>query len=135
MNIPDIVRINGVDYTVQITPDTLIHDGNECVGIVDYNFHIIKINSKLTDQQDKERTFLHELFHAIIDERSLDIEAKEINEEIVVEELAKGLYQVIRDNPKMFNMHDVSVDSNISTDIDKVAGCLANNLKNSLIKS
>ena len=38
------------------------------------------------------------MLHGIIRERNLNVE----NEELIVEEIALGLHQVIRDNPKIF---------------------------------
>ena len=98
MNILEKIRIGSVDYKVQLTKDNLVNQGRECYGFIDYNHHTIKINEGLHDRQGQEQTFLHEMLHGIIRERNLTVE----NEELVVEEIALGLHQVIRDNPKIF---------------------------------
>lgn len=98
MNIPEKVRIGSVDYDVHLTKENLVCKNQESYGLIDYNYHLIKINEILQDKQGLEQTFLHEMLHGIIRERNLTVE----NEELVVEEMALGLHQVIRDNPKIF---------------------------------
>ncbi len=98
MNIPEKIRIGSFDYEVKLTKDNLVCRGSECYGVIDYNHHNIKINEMLQDGQGQEQTFLHEMLHGIIRERNLTVE----NEELVVEEIALGLHQVIRDNPEIF---------------------------------
>ncbi len=98
MEIPNKVRIGSADYEVKLTKENLVCDGRECVGTIDYGFHIINIQEGIQDKQAPEITFLHELLHGIVRERNLEIE----NEELVVEEISRGLHQVIRDNTEMF---------------------------------
>ena len=44
------------------------------------------------------------MFHGMLRDRALEVE----NEELIVDELAKALHQIIRDNPIMFyNADDV----------------------------
>lgn len=98
MEIPSKVRIGSTDYEVKLTKENLVCDGRECVGTIDYGFHIINIQEGIQDKQAQEITFLHELLHGIVRERNLEIE----NEELVVEEISRGLHQVIRDNTNIF---------------------------------
>lgn len=98
MNIPKTIRIGSCDHTIEFTDDDLVSNHKECYAWIDYDKHLIKINTKLGDNQLKELNLLHELFHGIIHERNLELE----NEELVVEELARGMHQVIRDNPILF---------------------------------
>lgn len=98
LNIPNKVRIGSFDYTVEITEKNLVLDGREAYATIDYNNHKIEVNKRLGDKQSNELCFLHELFHALVRERNLTLD----DEELVVEELARGMYQVIRDNPNMF---------------------------------
>ncbi|WP_195430935.1 hypothetical protein [Clostridium sp. D46t1_190503_E9] len=100
MNIPKKIRIGSSDYLVIISNETLVVDRYECKGMIDYEFHKIKINDLVQDGQGQEQTFLHELVHGIIKERSLDLNNSD--EETVVDEIALGLHQVIRDNPEIF---------------------------------
>lgn len=100
MNIPEKVRIGSCDYSVNIIDEKLILNARECKGIIDYEFHNIKINNEVQDMQGKEQTFLHELLHGIVKERNLDLSNSD--EETIVDEIAMGLHQVIRDNPYIF---------------------------------
>lgn len=100
MKIPNKVRIGSMDYEVKHTDDVIIADHKECYGDIDYNKKIIRICNNITSLQGEEETFLHELVHGIVFERNFDLNCD--NEELKVEELAKGLHQVIRDNPEIF---------------------------------
>lgn len=100
MNIPEKIRIGSSDYSVLLTDENLVCNGQESYGWINYNYHLIKINKNIQDKQGQEKTLLHELIHGIVRERSLDVANS--NEEIIVEEIAMGLHQVIRDNPNMF---------------------------------
>lgn len=98
MEIPSKIRIGSIDYDVKLTKENLVCDGKECAGTIDYNFHIINIQEGVQDKQAQEVTFLHELLHGIVRDRNVQVE----NEELVVEEISRGLHQVIRDNLEMF---------------------------------
>lgn len=87
-----------MDYDVELTKENLVCKNQESYGYIDYNYHVIKINEVLQDQQGKEQTFLHEIIHGIIRERNLNVE----NEELIVEEIALGLHQIIKDNVNIF---------------------------------
>lgn len=101
INIQGKVRVGSMDYDVILTDEKIINqDGEECLGLTDHNLHEIKISTNLQNEQGQEKTFLHELIHAMIEERNLDFES--ITEEILAEDLSTILYQVIRDNPEMF---------------------------------
>lgn len=100
MNIPNKVRIGSVDYSVVITDEQLILNGRVCYGTIDYDQTQININNSIHNLVRQEQTFLHELIHGIIKERSLDI--KNSDDETIVDEIALGLHQVIRDNHNIF---------------------------------
>ena len=98
MIIPEVVRIGSCDYSVEYTDENIVVDHKECYADINYDNHAIRINNNIGDIQQKELSFLHEMFHGIVADRAIEVE----DEELVVEELAKGLHQVIRDNPEMF---------------------------------
>lgn len=98
MIIPEVVRIGSCDYSVEFTDRDIVVNHQESYALIDYNNHVIEISSKLGDVQTQELSFLHELFHGILKERAIEVE----NEEFVVDELAKALHQIIRDNPEIF---------------------------------
>lgn len=105
MKIPNKVRVGSVDYTVNSKDERQILNSQQCYGMIDYVYHTIDLDNGIQDNQKLEITFLHELVHAIFSERSVDLVYLGLcNEqmETVVDELAKGLHQVIRDNPSIF---------------------------------
>ena len=100
MKIPETVRIGSMNYKVEITDKTLIIKNKECYGRIDYDRHLIEINNQVQDEQGMSLTFMHELVHGIVSERNLNMGGED--NELKTEELARGLHQVIRDNPKVF---------------------------------
>lgn len=115
MNIPNTVRIGSNDYLVELTKNDLVCNGKEVWGWIDYSHHVISINEVVADKQSQEQTFLHEILHGIVSDRDLAIE----NEEAVVDAIAKGLHQIIRDNPDIFTVRDdESTDEYIVKDAD-----------------
>lgn len=101
MKIPDKVRIGSMVYGVTQSDKTLIVDQRECKGKIDYHYHTIEINNALQDLQGCEQTFLHEIVHGIIDSRAISLDNDDT--ELVVDEIAMGLHQLIKDNPEIFD--------------------------------
>lgn len=99
MNIPEKIRIGSMDYKVVITEKTILNNAQQCYGHINFDDHVIEIDKTLRDTQGHEQTFLHELVHGIVKEFKIDFSD---NEENVVDKLADGLHQIIRDNPEMF---------------------------------
>ena len=99
MNIPGVIRIGSCYYDVEFTNDTLTVDGREVMGVIEYYNHVIRIKMGMGDVQQQEQTFLHELVHGIIRDGGIELGDQE---EIIVDKIAKGLHQVILDNPRMF---------------------------------
>ena len=102
MNIVNKVRIGSIDYTVNKTTEIILVDHKECFGSIDYNKKLILINSELQDIQGQEETLLHEIVHGIVYERNFSYEKND--DETITDELARGLHQLIRDNPKLFEI-------------------------------
>lgn len=100
MRITDKVRIGSFDYNVVSSEKTLVIDGKQCKGLIDYHYHTINIDNSVIDKQSQEVTFLHEILHGIVDYRNVNLE--NIDEETIIEELARGLHALIRDNPEIF---------------------------------
>jgi len=93
--IPDKIKVGGMVYSVQLTDETLLIDNRACKGLIEYDSQVIKINTTMHGIQSQEQTFCHELIHAMVRERNIDW--GENNEEYT-EELAKVMYQVLKDN-------------------------------------
>lgn len=135
MNIPGKVRIGSIDYEVIIEDNTIVLDAVQCKGKINFEFHKISIDSSIQDKQGQEQTFLHELVHGIVEERSLDL--KQDDEETIIDEIAIGLHQVIRDNPEIFlnyikvgSMEYGTLETNKIT--EKVANEIAYNISEAI---
>jgi len=99
MKIPDKVRIGGVDYTVKY--EERLNNGSQLAyGHIDYDKALIRLASDLQSKQGECRTLLHEILHGIAHHFGLSIE----DDEDTISKLAKGLYMVITDNPKLFTL-------------------------------
>ena len=98
LKIPNSIRIGGTEYAVVNTPN--LNDGiNLAYGFVDYEKSLIHITSTTELSEDRKmETLLHEILHGIIYHRSMRVDG----EEELVENLAKGLSQVLFDNWNRF---------------------------------
>ena len=112
MNIPSKVRVGSVDYDVELTDETLVLNTQQSLGIIDYDNNKIRIANNIQSNQRQEQTFLHELVHAITREFKIDFTE---DEETIVDKLAYGLHQVIRDNlPNTIKIGDIAVTDGIN---------------------
>lgn len=100
MNIPEKIRISGIDYAVELTDGPVVVDGRQCYGSIEYEGHRILLDKNLGDHAQMCCTLLHEVFHGIVRDRMIDF-GESVDEEIVVEAFARGLYQVLADNPDL----------------------------------
>ncbi|WP_315168710.1 hypothetical protein [Metaclostridioides mangenotii] len=87
------VKIGALTYTIERTEDPIILNNKLCSGMIDYSTLTIKIDSKL-DEQVQNEVLIHEITHGIIMDRNLILE----DEEMIVEEICKGLHQLIVNN-------------------------------------
>lgn len=97
MEIENKIKIGSMEYEVIKTDNPILLGNEVCNGIIDYENLFIEISNNRAIQKQEE-TFIHEILHGIIHERNLILE----DEEMIVEEISKGLYQVIKDNPEIF---------------------------------
>ena len=99
MNIPDKVRIAGVDYAIEYKERLIDTESHVAlVGQIDYDNAKILIEPTVQDKQSQCRTLLHEILHGLERHFKLDFEEDEIDN------LANGLYMVIKDNPGIFEV-------------------------------
>jgi Zn-dependent peptidase ImmA (M78 family) len=101
MKIPNKIRVGSTFYDVVVTKEILVHNNKESKGIIEFDLHVIKISTNGFDKQSQEITFLHELTHAIIRDRNINM-LNQTDDEFIVEEIARGYHQVILDNPTLF---------------------------------
>lgn len=104
MMIPALVRISGVDYEVHLTESPVIVEGRQCFGSIEYEQNRINIDVSIGSVERHMQTLIHEILHGI--GRDRDIDFGNADEEEIVEAFARGLYQVIADNPSMFSRGD-----------------------------
>ena len=100
MKIPKKLKIIGFDWKI-ITgkkSDDVAYEGN-CFGATHHGTQKIFLD-KDTTEQNREKTFIHEIFHALWWQMGLQ-KRKDIEqnlEEEIVHTLAQGFYQVLKDN-------------------------------------
>lgn len=95
MKITDTVEIGYKNYNVNMIDGNVIDGNKVCYGNIEYDNGNINL-SKLYSNDQIKCTFIHECLHGIdeIMETNLDEEQ--------VRKLSKGIYQFIKDNPKIF---------------------------------
>ena len=103
MIIPDQIRVGSTFYTVKAQATPIVKDGLQLYGYCDPNIHEIVLDAGLiSDEQTMEQTFCHELIHAMMFERKINLEAWGLTNaqmEHVVDSLGISLHQVLMDNP------------------------------------
>lgn len=95
MRIPKSVKVGNIEYKIEITDETLVVNNHVCTGRIEYYKQVIKVSKDL-ETDCRFQTFLHELVHAIDEDRDIDLDEKK------TEMLARGLAQVLKDNQDMF---------------------------------
>lgn len=96
------VKIGYKEYEI-VKKEEVIELPSECYGKIDFDKETIEIAIKF-NQKQQNQTFLHELIHGIFDK--LDMYELRDNEK-VVNQLSKEIYEVILDNPHIFTMKDI----------------------------
>ena len=104
MIIPKVVRVGSVFYEVKTQDTPIVMKGAQCLGYCDFYSHTIMLDESMQDEQTMEQTFCHELVHALMFERKINLEAMGLSKaqmEDVVDNLGIALHQVLLDNPDM----------------------------------
>ena len=104
MIIPEVVRVGSVFYEVKTQQTPIVMNGVQCLGYCDLYSHTIMLDESMQDEQTMEQTFCHELVHALMFERKINLEAMGLSKaqmEDVVDNLGIALHQVLLDNPDM----------------------------------
>lgn len=102
MIIPNIVRVGSTFYQVKTQDTPIVMNGGQCLGYCDLYSHTIMLDESMQDEQTMEQTFCHELIHAMMFERKINLEAMGLSNaqtEHVVDSLGISLHQVLMDNP------------------------------------
>lgn len=104
MIIPEVVRVGSAYYEVKTQNTPIVMNGTQCLGYCDYYSHTIMLDITMQDEQTMEQTFCHELIHAMMFERKLNLEGMGLTNlqmEEVVDNLGIALHQVLLDNADM----------------------------------
>ena len=102
MIIPNIVRVGSTFYQVKTQDTPIVMNGGQCLGYCDLYSHTIMLDETMQDEQTMEQTFCHELIHAMMFERKINLEAMGLTNaqmEHVVDNLGISLHQALMDNP------------------------------------
>lgn len=96
------VKIGYKEYEI-VKKEEIIELPNEFYGRIDYGKETIEIATKYS-QNEQNQTFLHELIHGIFEKLDMDDLRKN---EVVINQVATTLYEVILNNPHIFTMKDI----------------------------
>ena len=96
------VRIDTAEYAVKVVDEPILLDGRDCAGIIDY----VKTEIKLKEDIAEKRldVLMHEIVHGILIERNINDKIPTDDLELVVDEFAKGMLNVMRDNPDLLRL-------------------------------
>lgn len=94
MNIPKKIKVGYKEYTIEMM-DQLDDGCRELYGQCHYDDEIIKLCTRYPINQQK-CTLVHELIHAVDNMCHVGLSEKQVTR------LGKGLYQLIKDNPELF---------------------------------
>lgn len=97
MNIPEHIKIGGMEYRIKLKENTMHADNkNRLMGTIDHMKHVIKLSTK-QDADEMQATLLHEVIHAIFQQAGMELGDKT---ESVCNCVSYGLRQVLTDNEK-----------------------------------
>lgn len=94
--IPKVVKVAGIPYEVVEKAYVEFNDNANALGCCIYDKALIEVKSTMSEER-KEEVFVHELFHAILNEAGFDE-----HDEDFVNRASKVLYQVLKDNNLTF---------------------------------
>jgi len=100
MKIPKNIKIGWRDYKVKFVEERRDEKGDYLDGEIDFLNHIIYIDDNLPSEDEKVIAFLHEVVHGIFNSQC---HSDWCDNEDLVEGVSEGLFQLMRDNPKIFN--------------------------------
>lgn len=104
MIIPEEVRVGSAYYKVVINDRPILMNGRQCLGMCDKDIHTIQLDASLQDDQSLIQTFYHELAHAMMFERGIDLQVLGLSYddyENVIDGIGMMMHQVLLDNPDL----------------------------------
>ena len=98
---PEQIKIDTVKYTAK-EYEYILSGNRSVMGQINYEKSEIQISEKIS-AENKKLVLMHEITHGITVERDVKDIIPEEHYEKVVDEIAKGFLQLIRDNPALIN--------------------------------
>ena len=95
--IPRVVRVGPFEYVVSQEQGLRDEDDDESFGLVNHSDLIIRLDNSC--KRPAQETFIHEVIHVI------DRNAGESLDERQVAMLGTGLFQLLKDNPKLLDFN------------------------------
>ena len=95
------VMIDAVRYKVEMADGPLYIAGNEAAGYTDFNVGRIELRREAAESNGGARLLMHEVIHALMFERGLK---EDIYNEQVVDTVAAGVVNLIRQNPELVRL-------------------------------
>jgi hypothetical protein len=98
LNIPETIKIGWRNYVINQGEHKAGSDGGDLYGEIEYEKRQIYLYEKI-DDDEKSVTLLHEIFHGIFFNMGNALRS----DENFITALAENVYQVMKDNPNVFN--------------------------------
>ena len=95
------VRIDTQDYDINIADGPIVVNNELCDGSISLPDCVIMLNKECKARY--RQILMHELIHGIMMERRFDNLVGEENKEMIVEQMALGMVNLLNDNPKLVN--------------------------------
>lgn len=89
MKIPKHLKICGMDFKVRLEKAPMLNDDRPCAGYIQQDYGLIVLEEDMHPDRQGQALF-HEIIHAL--------DAREELNEGKTEALARGIYQVLKDN-------------------------------------
>ena len=122
MKLPEHLKVGGINYRVEVDQEAAEAAG--VYGMISFEKCWIKLGASPPNAADRVRaTLMHEALHAVIDYYNGGENA--VIDERTVDNLANGIYQVLRDNPEF--VAAVLADDEVSLEGDPAAGVVNSN--------
>lgn len=124
MEIPNKVKIGGIEYTVTKSTRPCKNDIN-VDGEIIYDMGTIELRDGSGECKDyQDMVFVHEVMHGIFHHMCIE------QDEELIKKISMGLHQVIKDNPNIFNEHSIISDEFTNKAVEEVGKKLSESLKN-----
>lgn len=97
----DTVFIAGVPFGIEQTSGNIIPYDGSVMGLIETMEQQITL-STMPGLEMQQHVFLHEVIHGIVEGYHIPMPSELKQEEAIVDSIARGLYQVMVENPDIF---------------------------------